>query len=88
MSNVRIEVHYDAVGGLLKGPEISALIASKCAAIADAATNASDPGALFGHGVETGSHRAQGKVWTANALAMVAEAEDRVLTRSLDAGRG
>lgn len=88
-STVKIELNRAAVGELLKGPEIRADIARRCAAIAAAAQGASgDPDAVFGHDVISGARRAHGLVWTENVEAMLAEATDRALTRSIDAGRG
>lgn len=56
------------------------------AAAADASLASGEPGVEVD--IDTGRNRLRGVAVTATAEAMVAEATDRVLTRSLDAGRG
>lgn len=86
--DVIIKLNQAEVGKLLKGPEIHADIERRCAAIAAAAIAGSTvEGAVFGHDVVTGAHRAHGMIWTDNVEAMIAEATDRSLTRAIDAGR-
>lgn len=85
MGDVRIELNRVDVGRLLKGAEIAADIARRCAAIADAA---SAGGGVFGHDVRIGPSRVHGIVFTDDFAAMWEEADNRALTRAIDAGRG
>lgn len=86
MNNIRIEVdHAEVQRQLLKGPEMAALIATKCAAIA---AKAGANGGTFSHDVRVGPNRLHGMVWTEDFPAMELEATQRVLTRAIDAGRG
>lgn len=75
-------LNHAGVAELLKGPEIQADLTARGQRIADAA----------GDGVEVevpfvGQNRARVTVRTATFEAMVNEAEDRTLTRAIDAGR-
>lgn len=78
---VRVELNKRGVAELLKSSEVQADLERRAQAIADAA----GPGME----VETrvGATRARASVVTATAEAMRAEAEDRALTRAIDAGR-
>ena len=78
---VRIELNHSAIGELLKSPEIMALLRSHGDSIAEAA----------GHDVTVeeriGKSRARVSVRAEAFNARVAESEDKILTRALDAGR-
>lgn len=80
-TQVRIVLNKAGGAELLKGPEITALIEAKCAAIAAAA------GEGMKSGVYQGRDRIRGNVWTSTPEAKKAEATDRVLTKAVDAGR-
>lgn len=87
MANIRIEIDRGEVARqLLKSPEMAAIIARKCAAIAARASG--NGGGLYGHDVRVGPTRIHGMVWTEDFAAMEDEATDRALTRAVDAGRG
>lgn len=85
MGEIRIELNRVDVGRLLKGAEIEADIARRCAKIADAAGAG---GGVFGHDVRVGPSRVHGIVFTDDFAAMWEEADNRALTRAIDAGRG
>lgn len=78
---VLIVVNHDAIGELLKSPEIQADLLARGNRIAGAA----------GDGIEVeptiGRNRARVTVRTATTDARIAEATDRTLTRAIDAGR-
>lgn len=81
-SRVRIDINSAGIQSLLKSPEVEALLRAKAERIAAAA----------GEGMEAGSRvgrtRARASVITASRSARKAEAENRSLTKALDAGRG
>lgn len=81
MANYRIELDHEAVGKLLKSPEMVAELRKRAERIAAAAGD--------GFEVETSVSRtrAHALVRTATFKARHAEARDRALTRALDAGR-
>lgn len=81
-AKVTVKINRAGVRALLTGPEMQADLARRAAAIAEAAGE----GMVADAGV-TGS-RARAAVITQSVEAMRAEAEDRALTRALDAGRG
>jgi hypothetical protein len=66
---------------LLRSPEVRRDLERRARNIAAAA----GPG--FEADSEIGRNRARASVWTATFEAMAAEATDRALTRSIDAGR-
>jgi hypothetical protein len=72
---------------LLRSGEVADDLGRRAEAI-EAAANAAagEPGA-FEWDVEVGSNRARASVRTASLDGMLAEAKDRALTRSFDAGR-
>lgn len=85
----RLEINYRNVGRILKGEvgrvdevlqEIGELIAS------DAGLR--DPEGEYGVSTQVGATRVRTLVYTDNYEAMRAEADDRTLTRALEAGRG
>lgn len=79
---VEIQLNHLAIGELLKSLEVMAALRSRGDAIAAAA----------GHGVTVeeriGKSRARVSVRADVFSARVAESEDKILTRALDAGRG
>lgn len=81
-SRVRIDINSAGIQSLLKSPEVEALLRAKAERIAAAA----------GEGMEAASRvgrtRARASVITATRAARKAEAENRSLTKALDAGRG
>lgn len=94
MSAVVIKLNRTAVRNLLQGhgdPRLSEDVTKRCDAVAQKATElaaeAGFPEAEFVTDVEVGRNRLHGRVITANAEAMVAEASHRVLTQAFDAGR-
>lgn len=77
----RIELNSQGVRELLKSNEIKADLQRRAEAIARAA----GPGFIADSTV--GPNRARASVGTTDIDSMRAEAEDRVLTRAIDAGR-
>lgn len=77
----RIELNSQGVRELLKSNEIKADLQRRAEAIARAA----GPGFIADSMV--GPNRARASVGTTDIDSMRAEAEDRVLTRAIDAGR-
>jgi len=79
---IRIDINSEGIQALLKSAGVEADLRARAARIAAAA----------GPGMEAGSRigktRARASVVTASRKAMKAEAENRALTRALDAGRG
>lgn len=82
MATVRVELNSSAVKALLRSEDVRAELERRARQIAAAAGP--------GHRVEvqTGPNRVRAAVITDDREAMAAEARDRNLTRSLDAGRG
>lgn len=82
MGSVRIEVNSAGIQALLKSAEVQADLQARALRIAAAA----------GEGMEAGSRigktRARASVITATRKAQLAEANNRALTKALDAGRG
>lgn len=78
---VRIKLNHAAVRALLRGPEVQAELKKRADRIAAAAGP--------GHDVDiyVGRNRARADVATETFAAMRAEATERRLSRSLDAGR-
>lgn len=81
MNDVIVKLNSSAVRSLLRSDEVLADLEERATRIADTAGD--------GHEVEAakGSTRARAIVVTATVEAMLSEAQDRTLTRSLDAGR-
>lgn len=79
---MRIELNSKGLRQLLRSPEVLADVEQRAQRIAAAA------GEGFEASAKLGPNRARASVVTATAEAMLAEAEDRALTRALDAGRG
>jgi hypothetical protein len=76
------------IGELLKSPEVQNELLRRAQAAADAATAAAtEEGAEFEAYTLEGADRIHGYVKTANRAAQLAEAEDRTLTRAIDAAR-
>lgn len=79
---IRVEVNSAGIQALLKSDEVLSFLKAKADLIAAAA----------GEGMEASSRigktRARASVITATRAARLAEAQDRSLTRALDAGRG
>lgn len=78
---IRIELDSPGIDRFLKSDQVQADIARRAGAIARAA----------GPGMHARTYRGRdrvvGQVWTGTIAARLAEAQDRSLTRSLDAGR-
>lgn len=83
MVKVRVELNSRGVVEVLQSEEVQDDLRRRAEAIANAAGGSPD----FEHGVDIVGDRAMGRVWTATAAGKRAEAEDRALTRALDAGR-
>lgn len=79
----RLKVNSDAVRALLQSPEVAADLQRRGNAIAEAAGGAPD----FEVTSTKNRDRAVTFVKTATIAGKKAEAEDRVLTRAVDAGR-
>lgn len=84
---VRIRLNQRGVRSLLRGPEIQRDLKRRADSIAAAADSAA--GTEGGHDVEidVGRNRARADIATHTPEAMYAEATERTLTRSVDAGR-
>lgn len=82
MARVKVKLNRAAVRELLTGPEVTADLGKRAERIASAA----GPG--FEHETTKGSNRARAAVWTGDAEARKAEADERALTRALDSGGG
>ena len=81
MAKVKIELNHAAVAKILKSPEVQVDLERRARSIATAA----GPGHRVDSGV--GRNRARAVVVTDTPEAMRAEATERRLTKSLDAGR-
>lgn len=84
---VKIVIKQSAVIELLKSPRVQAELKARADRIASTANAEAGLSNGFLSEVGTGKTRARARVFTATADAMVAEARDRTLTRSFDAGR-
>jgi hypothetical protein len=82
MARVRLEFHHDGFDEVRRSPEVAADIARRTEAIAAAA------GDGFEARTSLTKSRARGVVITAEPAAMVQQARDHTLERSIDAGRG
>ena len=80
---VRLEINSEGIQAVLKSPEVQELLRSKAERIAAAAG-----GDGFEVDARVGATRARASVVTASKAARKAEAEDRALTKAIDAGRG
>jgi hypothetical protein len=82
VEKIRIEINSAGIQALLKSAEVQADLEARANRIAAAA----------GEGMEASSRigktRARASVITTTRKARLAEAEDRALTKALDAGRG
>lgn len=83
VKGIRIEMNSQGAEAILKGPEVQAELRRRGDAIAEAAGGAEDYEVLQA----VGRARAGVYVVTKTTKAKRAEAEDRTLTRALDAGR-
>ena len=83
MAKVGVKLHTAQIRKLLQGAEVRADILRRAEAIAAAAGGGDD----YEAGAEVVGNRVMGWVVTATPEAKRAEAEDRTLTRALDAGR-
>lgn len=81
----RIEFNNAGFEAILKSPEVIADLLARGQRIASSATTR--PGAVFSVDAQVGRSRAQIRVATGNDAAREAEAHDRALVSSLDAGR-
>ena len=81
-SRIRIELDKAGVGALLKSAEVKADVDRRARAIAAAAGDGMKASSWVGF------DRARARVQTDSPEADRAEAEDRALTRAIDAGRG
>lgn len=82
MASIRVEVSSAGIQAVLKSAEVQADLEARANRIAAAA------GDGFEAGSRIGKTRARASVITASRKARLAEAEDRALTKALDAGRG
>jgi hypothetical protein len=80
---VRIKLNSAGARDLLRSPEIAADIDDRTRRIAEAAGGSPD----FEASVVVGTNRVHGSVNTATQAGREAEANDRALTRAIDAGR-
>ena len=83
MANVRVKLNSAGIREVLKSDEVRADILRRAEAIKAAAGGGDD----YEAGAEIVGNRVMGWVVTATPEAKQAEAEDRTLTRALDAGR-
>jgi len=79
--SVRIVLNRKGIGELLKSAEVEADLKRRADAVANAAGEGMEATS------EVGSRRARASVRTATREAAMAEAEDRDLTRAIDAAR-
>lgn len=85
---VRIEMNSAGVQQLLKSQEVKDALLERATRIAEAANaNAGGDGSDFEVDERVGAQRARASIRTASHNGRLAEAEDRALTRALDAGR-
>ncbi|ROS62203.1 hypothetical protein EDF38_1306 [Frigoribacterium sp. PhB160] len=82
-SKVRIEITPGAIQEILKSAEVQADLRDRAERIASAAGSSED----YEVDTRVGRTRARASVRTASFEAMRDEAENRTLTRALDAGR-
>jgi hypothetical protein len=88
-SNVTVETNHAAIRDLERSQAVQNLLLRKAKLIAtDANRIAPDADDGFVAVLDVGPNRARAAVYTRTAKAMLAEAEDHVLLRALDAGRG
>lgn len=80
--NVRIELDSRGIEQLLRSPEVEADLRRRAQNIARAAGDGMHFATAQGR-----KDRVSAQVWTGTVKARRAEAEDRALTRALDAGR-
>lgn len=85
---VVIKLNTAGIREMLKSPGVQADLKARADRMAAAANATAGIENGFLSEVTVGAVRARARVFTATADAMVAEAEDRVLTRAFDAGRG
>lgn len=81
----RLVFHYEGFDAVRKSPEVAAMVDGAAERIASAARS---QGGEYEVQVSTTASRARAVVVTADVEAMRQEAENRALTRSLDAGQG
>lgn len=84
----RIVFHGPAFRRILRGPEVSGDLAGRGRKIAAAANGAAGLEDGFGSQLGVGANRVRVTVATETRDGVKAEATDKVLTRSLGAGRG
>lgn len=87
MPPVVIKLNHDGIRDVLRSPGVQAELKRRADAIAAAANSAAGLDDGFVVDVEVGRNRARAVIVTATADAMVAEATNRTLTKSFDAGR-
>lgn len=87
ISEVRVELNDSGIVEMLNSPQVQSFLLQAANRMADHA-EAMAPGAKFEASVQPGKKRARASVITANRKAKEAEAQDRTLTRSIDAARG
>ena len=82
MGKVEVKINSSAARSLLRSPEVLAELKRRADAVATAAGEGNEVA------LSVGSGRARAAVYTATYDAKKSEAEDRTLSRALDAGRG
>lgn len=88
VSGFRLELNSKGIAELLQSQVVQNDLGSRARRIADAASGSTDgEGDDFEVDVTTNRDRAVAFVRTATHAARLAEAEDRALSRSIDAGR-
>lgn len=88
MSAVVFKLNSKGMEELLRSPGVHADLQRRAEAIARAANQAAGLDGDFIGEATIDKTRAHGRVWTATVQAMIAEAQNRTLTQSFDAGRG
>jgi hypothetical protein len=83
-----VTLNRKGVRQLLRSSEVLDDLGRRAEAIEEAANAAAGEPGAFEWDAEVGSNRARASVRTASREGMIAEAKDRALTRSIDAGRG
>lgn len=84
MANIKVQLNEAGIREMFQSPEMFEYIQRRARAIAEAAGGEPD----FVSGAEVVGDRVMGWVTTASHEGRRAEAEERALTRALDAGRG
>lgn len=86
MAKARLKFNAGAIRRLMEDPAVAADVASRAAAVADAANAGSSWGG-YEYEVSTAGARPRARVWNVKSGAADDESRNNRLIRSLDAGR-